>query len=44
MAQYGPEELGFIDETSKDDWTVGRHYSRSKKGTCATKKQVYVHG
>ncbi|KAG2352027.1 hypothetical protein BDR07DRAFT_1440068 [Suillus spraguei] len=36
MAQYEPEELGFLDETSKDE--------RSLKGTCAVKKQVFVHG
>ena len=26
MARYPPEELGFIDEVSKDERTVGRHY------------------
>ena len=26
MAQYDPEELGFIDEVSKDERTVGRRY------------------
>jgi transposase len=44
MAQYGADELGFIDETSKDERTVGRRYGRSKKGTRATKKQVFVRG
>jgi len=44
MAQYGPEELGFIDETSKDERTVSRRYGRSKKGTRATKKQVFIRG
>ena len=33
MAQYDPEELGFIDEVSKDERTVGRRYGRSKRGT-----------
>jgi transposase len=44
MAQYGPEELGFIDETSKDERKAGRRYGRSKKGMCATKKHVFVRG
>jgi hypothetical protein len=26
MARYSPEELGFIDEVSKDERTVGRRY------------------
>ena len=30
MAQFSPEELGFIDDVSKDERTVGRHYGRSK--------------
>ena len=33
MAQYDPEELGFIDEVSKDERTVGRRYGRSRRGT-----------
>jgi hypothetical protein len=44
MARYTPEELGFIDETSKDERTVGRRYGRSKKGTCCAKKQPFVRG
>ncbi|KAG2128567.1 hypothetical protein DEU56DRAFT_872655 [Suillus clintonianus] len=32
MAQYKPEELGFIDETSKDERTTTRHFGRSMKG------------
>lgn len=44
MAQYSPEELGFIDEVSKDECTVGRIYGRSKKGSQAKKKQVFVRG
>ena len=31
MAQYTPEEIGFLDETSKDEKTLGRRYGRSKK-------------
>ncbi|KAG1760172.1 hypothetical protein EDD22DRAFT_781536 [Suillus occidentalis] len=44
MAQYGPEELGFLDETSKDERTLGRNNGRSLKGTRAVKKQVFVRG
>jgi hypothetical protein len=44
MAQYQPEEIRFIDETSKDERTLERRYSRSKKGKRAEKKQVYVRG
>lgn len=44
MAQYDPSELGFIDEVSKDERTLGRHYGRSAKGKRAHKKQPFVHG
>jgi hypothetical protein len=44
MAQYSPEEIGFIDETSKDDWTPQWRYGRSKAGTRAEKKQPFVRG
>jgi transposase len=44
MAQYLPEELGFLDEVSKDERSVGRRYGRSKKGRRAEKKQVFVRG
>jgi transposase len=44
MAQYSPEEIGFLDEMSKDERTPGRRYGRSKKGTRAEKKQVFVRG
>ena len=44
MAQYQPEELGFIDESSKDEKTIGRRYGQSKKGTQASRKQVFVRG
>lgn len=44
MAQYEPEELGFLDETSKDERTTGRKNGRSKKGTRAMKKQVFIRG
>jgi hypothetical protein len=42
MAQYLPEELGFLDEVSKDERSVGRQYGRSKKGRRAETKQVFV--
>ena len=42
MAQFYPEELGFIDEVSKDERTVGRRYGRSKRGTRA-RKTTHVH-
>ena len=32
MARYSPEELGFIDEVSRDERVVGRHYGRAHKG------------
>ena len=44
MAQFSPEELGFIGEVSKDEHTVGRCYGRSKRGTRACKPQPFVHG
>jgi transposase len=44
MAQYTPEQLGFLDEVSKDERTIGHQYGRSRKGTRAEKKQVFVRG
>jgi transposase len=44
MAQYEPEELGFINEVSKDERTIGRRFGRSKRGRRACKKQVFVRG
>ena len=44
MAQFDPEELGFIDEVSKDERTIGRRYGRSKRGTRACKTQPFVRG
>jgi transposase len=43
MAQYEPEELRFLDETSKDERTLGRSNGRSFMGTHAVKKQVFIH-
>ena len=44
MAQYTPEEIGFLDETSKDEKTLGRRCGRSKKGRRAAKRQPFVRG
>lgn len=44
IAQYSPEQLGFLDEVSKDERTSARARGRSKKGTRAIKKGVFVRG
>lgn len=44
MAKYDPEQIGFIDETSKDKWTVYWRYGQSSKGHCANSNLVFVHG
>jgi transposase len=44
MAQYSPDELGFLDEMSKDERSVGRRYGRSKRGRRAPKNQPFVQG
>lgn len=44
MGMYSPEEIGFIDETSKDCQSVGRRYGRSVKNQRARKKQPFVRG
>jgi DDE superfamily endonuclease len=44
MAQYGPEEIGFIDESSKDERTICRRFGRARKGTRAAKQQVFIRG
>jgi len=44
MAQYGPEEIGFIDESSKDERTICRRFGRARKGTQAAKQQVFIRG
>ena len=38
MAKYEPEELGFLDETSKDERTLIRRYGRARKGQRASKE------
>lgn len=44
MAQYQAEEIGFLDETSKDYRTPSRVYGRSRKGKRAHKKHPFVRG
>jgi hypothetical protein len=41
MAQYDPEELGYVNETSKDKRTPIRRYGR-RRGRHATQKGVFV--
>ena len=44
MAQYSPEELGFLDKMSCNARSIGRCYGRSQKNTQAKRKQLFVHG
>ncbi len=44
MGMYSPEEIGIIDETSKDCRSVERSYGRSVKNQHARKKQPFVLG
>lgn len=44
MAEYSPEQLGFLDEVSKDERTPFRARGRSKRGTRAVQKGVFVRG
>lgn len=44
IAEYTQEQLGFIDETSKDEKTAGRRKGRAKKGRRAKRRQVFVRG
>jgi len=44
MARYSPEQLGFLDEVSKDERTLARLRGCSRKGTRAVKKGVFVRG
>ena len=39
-----PQQLGFLDETSKDERTTIRGFGRAKKGRRATKKGVFKRG
>jgi transposase len=44
IADYDQEQLGFIDETSKDHRTAGRRKGRAKKGRRAQRRQRFVRG
>lgn len=44
MKKYSPDEIGFIDETSKNDRTAARRYGRARRGKRAEMKQRFVRG
>jgi len=44
MGQYSPEQLGFLDEVLKDERTSFWTRGRSRKGTRAVMKGVFVRG
>ena len=44
MAQHAPEEIGFIDEVSRDERSIGRHYGWARRGNRARKRQPFVYG
>ncbi|KAG1808295.1 uncharacterized protein BJ212DRAFT_1281103 [Suillus subaureus] len=44
MSQYDATEIGFIDEVSKDERTLGWHYGHSLRGKWAHAHQPFVHG
>jgi len=44
VTQYTLEQLGFLDEVSKDERTPSRCSGRLKKGRWAEKKQPFVRG
>ena len=44
MAQYSPEQLGFLDEVSKDEQTSFHTHGCSHVGTRAIQKGVFVRG
>ena len=44
MGQYSPEQLGFLDKVSKDERTSSRARGRSRKGTRAVMKGVFIRG
>ena len=44
MAQYDADELGFIDETSKNEKTAARSHGRARKGQRAEMQQHFVRG
>jgi hypothetical protein len=44
MSQYDATEIAFIEEVSKDERTLGRHYGRSSRGKRAHVHQPFVRG
>lgn len=44
MGQYSAEEIGFLDEFSKDERTLHRRRGRSKKGTRCVMRGAFVRG
>ena len=44
LAQYSPEQLGFLDEVSKDERASARSQGRSRKGTHTVRKGVFICG
>jgi hypothetical protein len=44
MSQYEPEELGFLDKTSKNNKTPSRSRGRSTQNCHVEMKQVFVQG
>ena len=44
MAQYSAEEIGFLDEFSKDERTRHQRRGRAKKGRRAVERGVFVRG
>ena len=44
MAMYEPEELAFLDETSKNEKMAARTKGRARKGHRAIMKQHFVRG
>ena len=44
MADYSPEQLGFLDEVSKDERTTQRRYGRSRRNRRAAMRGVFVRG
>ena len=44
MSQYEPEEIGFLDETSKNNKTPSRSRGRATRNHRAEMKQVFVRG
>ncbi|KAJ7433077.1 hypothetical protein B0H11DRAFT_1834238 [Mycena galericulata] len=44
VSQYRPEQLGFLDETPKNDETPQRRHGRATKGKRATKRQKLIRG